>query len=160
MMTYDFWSDGLTTLSKLCCKFYQHWKLSVTWKQGHSFSNQHDGRFSVSSNRRCVNSLWPSDAIWRHRSGSTSAQVIACFLTALNHYLKQCWLIIKVVHWHSAESNFTRSAHELNLWHCSEIALLKSPSGQWVKSDVELLVDVIALNGLLNIFQRVINPCY
>ena len=28
-----------------------------------------------------VNSLWPSDAIWRHRSQSTLAQVMACCLT-------------------------------------------------------------------------------
>ena len=32
-----------------------------------------------------VNSLWPSDTIWRHRSGSTLAQVMACCLTAPSH---------------------------------------------------------------------------
>ena len=37
------------------------------------------------------NSLRPSDAIWRHRSGSTLAQVMACCLTAPSHYLNQCW---------------------------------------------------------------------
>ena len=47
------------------------------------------------------NSLWPSDAIWRHRSGSTLAQVMACCLTAPSHYLNQCWLIISQVHCHS-----------------------------------------------------------
>ena len=31
-----------------------------------------------------VNSLWPSDAIWRHRSGSTLAHVMGCCLTASN----------------------------------------------------------------------------
>ena len=44
-----------------------------------------------------VNSLWPSDAIWRHWSGSTMAQVMACCLTAPSHYLNQCWLIIRAV---------------------------------------------------------------
>ena len=34
-----------------------------------------------------VNSLWPGDAIWRHRSGSTLAQVMACCLMAPSHYL-------------------------------------------------------------------------
>ena len=43
------------------------------------------------------NSLWPSDAIWRHRSMSTLAQVMACCLTAPNHYLNQCWPIISEV---------------------------------------------------------------
>ena len=33
-----------------------------------------------------VNSLWPNDAIWRQRSGSTLAQVMACCLMAPSHY--------------------------------------------------------------------------
>ena len=41
-----------------------------------------------------VNSLGPSDATWRCRSGSILAQVMACCLTAPSHYLNQCWLII------------------------------------------------------------------
>ena len=39
-----------------------------------------------------VNSLWPSDAILRPKSGSTLAQVMARCLTAPSHYLNQCWL--------------------------------------------------------------------
>ena len=53
-----------------------------------------------------VNSMWPSDAIWRQRSGSTLAQVMTCCLTAPSHYLNQCWLIISKVQWHSSEGNF------------------------------------------------------
>ena len=41
-----------------------------------------------------INSLRPSDAIWRPLSGSTLAQAMACCLMAPNHYLNQCWLII------------------------------------------------------------------
>ena len=44
---------------------------------------------------------------------------MACCLMAPSHYLNQSWLIIKGVLWHSSASNFTRSAHELNLWHVS-----------------------------------------
>ena len=74
-----------------------------------------------------INSLWPSDAIWWHKSLSTLAQVMVCCLSAPNHNLNQCWLVIKDVLWHSWESNFTRSAYELNLLNmCSEITLLKS----------------------------------
>ena len=40
-----------------------------------------------------VTSVWPSDVIWRQRSGSTLAQVMACCLTAPSHYLNQFWLI-------------------------------------------------------------------
>ena len=57
-----------------------------------------------------INSLRPSDAIWRHRSGSTLAQVMACCLTPPSHYLNQCWFIISKVQWHSdsSEGNFIR----------------------------------------------------
>ena len=61
-----------------------------------------------------LNSLGPSDAIWRHRSGSTLAQVMACWLTAPSHYLNQCWLIISKVHWHSYEGNLTLAAQAIN----------------------------------------------
>ena len=37
-----------------------------------------------------IKSLWPSDAIWQHRSGTMLAQVMACCLTAPSHYLNQC----------------------------------------------------------------------
>ena len=49
------------------------------------------------SKNRCVNSLWPSDPIWRQRSGSTLAQIMACCLAAPSHYLNQCRLIISKV---------------------------------------------------------------
>ena len=85
----------------------------------------------------CINSLWPSDAIWWQTFGSTLAQVMACCLTATSRYLSQCWLIINSVLWQSPKSKFTRSVHELIHSMCSDITLLKSlkhlPGGQWVK---------------------------
>ena len=57
-----------------------------------------------------INTLWPTDAIWRHRSGSTLAQAMACCLMAPSHYLNQCWLLIIDVLWHSSESKFTARA--------------------------------------------------
>ena len=61
-----------------------------------------------------VNSLWPSDTIWRQRSGSTLAQVMAWCLTAPSHYLNQCWLIISEVMWHSYQGNFKSIASTIN----------------------------------------------
>ena len=58
-------------------------------------------------------SLWPSEAIWPHRSGSTLAQIMACRLTAPSHYLHQCRIIIGEV---------LRNSHEIN---CAE--MLKVP---------------------------------
>ena len=43
------------------------------------------------------NSLWPSDAIWCHKSGSQLAQVMTCCLTAPSHYWNQCRLVINKV---------------------------------------------------------------
>ena len=50
-----------------------------------------------------INSLWPCDAIWQHKSGPTLTQVMACCLTAASQYLTQCRLIISKVQWHSSE---------------------------------------------------------
>ena len=84
-----------------------------------------------------VNSLWPSDAIWRHRSGSTLAQVMAWWLTAPSHYLNQCWLIMNGVLWYSPYNNFTGSARDINSWYEFENYNFEitatSPRGQWIK---------------------------
>ena len=53
------------------------------------------------------NLLWPSDAIWLHRTWSTLDQVMACCLVAPRHYLVQFWQIISEVLWHSLEGNLT-----------------------------------------------------
>ena len=84
----------------------------------------------------CINSLWPSDTIWWHKSGSTLAQVMACCLMAPSHYLNQCWLIISKVQWHSSECKFTRDSSAISHWNWLENylskILFKSPRGQWV----------------------------
>ena len=49
----------------------------------------------------------------QHRSGSTLAQVMACWLMKPSHYLNQYQLIIKGILLHSFGNNFTRSAYEL-----------------------------------------------
>ena len=55
-----------------------------------------------------INSLWPNDAIWRHSSVSTLAQVLACCLMAPSHYLNQCWLIFSKVLWHLTDGIIIR----------------------------------------------------
>ena len=61
-----------------------------------------------------LNSLGPSDAIWRWRSWSTLVQLMACCLTAPSHYLNQCWLIISQVLWHSSEDIIIRRFGDTN----------------------------------------------
>ena len=53
--------------------------------------------------------LWLSGAIRRQWYGPTSAQMMACRLTAPSRHLNQCWLIIKDVLWHLSKSHFARS---------------------------------------------------
>ena len=72
------------------------------------------------------NSLWPSDTIWQHRSGSTLGQVIMISLIHFNSgniFLPDdtkpiTWtngdLSSKGVLYHSPESNFTKNANERN----------------------------------------------
>ena len=85
-----------------------------------------------------VNSLWPSDVIWRQGSRSTLAQVMACCLTAPSHYLNQCWLMISEVFWHSPDSNFIENTWDIYHWNEFENysfeTVVKSPRGQCVNS--------------------------
>ena len=84
-----------------------------------------------------IKSLRPSDAIWRHRTWSILAQVVACCLTVPSHYLNQCWLIINKVQSHSSGNHFTKDTSAINHWNQFENYLskfsLKFPRGQWVK---------------------------
>ena len=70
----------------------------------------------ISRNYDHINSLWPTDTIWQHRSRSTLAQVMACCLTAPSHYLNQCWLIISKMLRHSPEGNFAGNAPNIYHW--------------------------------------------
>ena len=99
-----------------------HWKLSkwqlpvqpamkISWKWQHF-------HFSVPVRMSLLhlNSFWPSDGIWQHKSRSTLVQAMACCLTAPNHNLNQCWLIISQVLWHLPEDNFTGNAQYIHPW--------------------------------------------
>ena len=92
---------------------------------------------NISLKCRIVNSLRPSDAIWRQWSWTTLAQVMACCLTAPSHYLNQCWLITRGVLWHTSESSFAGIAQGIDSGYEFEKDILKnifkSPRGQWVK---------------------------
>ena len=82
-----------------------------------------------------INSLWPSDVIWRQGSRSTLVQVMACCLMATSHYLNQCWLMISEM-WHSPDSNFIENTWDIYRWNEFEIyqseTVVKSPRGQGV----------------------------
>ena len=56
-----------------------------------------EGNYQLFKKKYSVNSLWPNDVVWRHRSWSTLAQVIDCCLMAPIRYPNQNWLIIQGV---------------------------------------------------------------
>ena len=68
------------------CEIYSYWSYQqlcvCKWYHG---------------NQRDINSLRPSDAMWRLWSWTTLAHVMACCLTAPSHYLNQFWLITRGV---------------------------------------------------------------
>ena len=114
-------SNG-ANVSLLFCNAFDHWVgkmnkfcnqypfslTTVSINVGHLwiFMVDHNGvTMSLRIYTLTLNSSGRSDAIWRHRSGSTLAQVMACCLTVSSHYLIQCWLIITKVQWCSSEGN-------------------------------------------------------
>ena len=52
-----------------------------------------------------LNSLWPNAAIWQHRSVSPLAQLTACHLMILKHFLNQCWIFVSKVQENSSEGS-------------------------------------------------------
>ena len=77
--------------------------------------------------------LTPWDAIWRHGSGSTLVQVMACCLKAPSHYLNQYWLINSEVLWHSPEGNSQECSRYLSLTRVWKLQITAaSPRGQWL----------------------------
>ena len=85
--------------------------ISIWWRHPDDDATHNNHRHLPKLRGICrVNSLWPSDAIWRHRTRSTLVQSLACCLTAPSHYLNQCWLIISEVLCQSHEDNFPKKA--------------------------------------------------
>ena len=80
-----------------------------------------------------INSLWPSDTIWPHRSWSTLAQVMACCLMAPSYYLNQCWLIIITDQWQGQlHQRYSSHQSRKSASICLNKNAFKSPMGQWV----------------------------
>ena len=99
--------------------YHLHYKISITlnplhWNAATVIWKLVLDDQSMVSYQGWINSLWPTDTIWRLRTGSILAQVMACCLTAPIHYLNQCWLIISKVQWHSPVSNFTRDTSAIS----------------------------------------------
>ena len=106
------WQLPVQLVTKIYSKWCQHWSsnsLAPGRQRAISCLNVE------ATNCTRINSLWPSDAIWWHRTGSPLAQVWTCCLTAPSHYVNQCWLNIDTeAQWQSPEGNFTRGTRAIN----------------------------------------------
>ena len=93
-----------------------------------------------------LNSLVPSDAISRQRSGSTLAQEMACCLTTPSHYLNQCCLIISKVEWRSYKGKFARdtSINEI-IWKIKYLKFHSNVPGGNELSTIETLHNTLKL---------------
>ena len=98
-----------------------------------------------------VNSLWFSDATFRHKAGSTLAQVMACCRMAPSHYLSQRWLLINKVLWRLPKTKFTGSDQNTDLQNEFEKYVCKIIStplrGQWVKKNKLLFLWITVPKG-------------
>ena len=79
-----------------------------------------------------IHSLWPNNAICRHRYGSTLAQVMDCCLAEPSHYLNQCGLIIKGVCGIHLRASLQDAFMNIIRNMCSKITHYTSPRGWWV----------------------------
>ena len=109
VMTSQSIADNITMTRQL---WHNHVQCDI-WLVRYRFNSWPYSRLACTNtglSKVMLNSLWPSDVIWRQGSMSTLAQVVACCLTAPSHYLNQCWLMISDVLYHAPENNFTENS--------------------------------------------------
>ena len=133
IVTFYWW---LFKLNSFSCYTWScgHVSIHLFWMTWHLILYK---RYCIKQWPQCVQCSCSLLRPWRHRSGSTSSQAMACCLTAPSHYLNQCWLITNGVLWYSPYSNFTGSALRYQFMMCQfenydlEI-MATSRKGQWV----------------------------
>ena len=94
--------------------------------------------------------MWPGDAIWQHRYGSTLAQVMACCLTRSSHYLKQCWLIISKHLWHPS-GGIWQDIQQLSITKISNLKFRPNLTG------VKNLISMCITDGYVSCLCKPIN---
>ena len=125
------------------CSHFPHMDISHCWvlflqplRQSPKWGQQILKRYIISS---CCDAN-----IWRHRSGSTLAQVIACCLTAPSHYLNQYWFIISTVQLYPYKDNFTRDTSAIN----HQNSLVNYLSEKWLTFHKETEIYKVSLQGI------------
>ena len=113
-LTYCHWSSLEQTLVNYFFFFAKYeciLSIKCTWK----CRLQNGGHFVMVSMCKMINSLWPSGT----RSGSTLAQVMAWFLKAPSHYLRQCWFVVNGVLGHSHDQAIAQDILIISIYKIS-----------------------------------------
>ena len=110
--------NGRDNLPMLASKFIH------ASKNGHR-TTRVNGQNYVPQDTLAVDSLWTGEGIWRHRFGSTLAQVMAWCRQASSHYPNQCWLFTKGIPLGSPATKFTRAAQSAICVQTSKITFLE-----------------------------------
>ena len=87
--------------------------------------------------------MWPSDGIWWHRSDSTLAQVMACYMMGPSHYLNQIWFFICGVLWHSIErisEEVLKISIHIMCWNITLLKLIPYHPGDNELSHIWILI--------------------
>ena len=106
-----------SSLSCVACCHVIHFTNVIVQQTSNLFLSNISLQINSTQRALFLNSLRPGDAIWRYRSWSILAQVMACCLTTPSNYLNQCWLMIIDGLWHSPDSNFTENTSDIYRWN-------------------------------------------
>ena len=105
--------------------------------------------------------LWPSNAIWRYRSRSTLAQVIACCLVP-SHYLNQCCHTINKIMWHSPKTDISWSSRDIrfvkwvskiHLWN--NFHIIQGPVSYVDRAKITQVLPSIISSTLVTYYDRI-----
>ena len=99
------------------------------------------------------NPLWPDNAIWCHRSGSTLAQVMVFCLMVPSHYLNQCSIHEKgpvIFIWGQFHKRYLSHQSLKLAWKNFTKIWFRSPRGQWVNQVLNCVIPHRYKKGWVN----------
>ena len=97
-------------------------------------------------NISCINSLWPSDAIWRQISGSTLPYVTGLIPDGTKPLTETMLTNGQWVLCHSHESNFLVNTHDINLYDEPENYIFRIIATTPVANELRFIYKMVSFN--------------
>ena len=103
------------------------------------------------------NSLWPSDAVWCHRTWPTLVQIMTCCLMTPSRYLKQCcnhqWGLVAFT-WEDFHRKCWGYLSFIWVWKLLIKVTAATPRDQWIQSSHSSAANRnVCVSNLLHIFR-------